>query len=407
MKPKEKLQQIWEIVAWFDGIRWEPREREDTIPGNVFRELPPDKRILTHWLCYITDRMRPFREVWEIGGPIFAEIVHEYSTKASLQVIENFSVAPEKNKKIDRFVSKENSGGRGYAPRYSDDFFAIVRTLYLLEDSNENIVRYLSQHWELCERTLERMNQREEGNVTNIIAFLLYLLSYKDLPKGIYSVRQQREEMDKKLEEYQKHFRNILGNGLKFREEFKNWLKHRRYSGKRLWAALRDYLKVRDEKGRNDLLRALEELGNGELLRRIDNPAVIRDLELPGDVWNIRFFENSLSPLLKELRIHEKNSSKSLRKAFQILGKPDGIYPEQFDISFDFAPRMCDRRLEDFCPFRRGGSAKLCLASTEVEGRYCPIALLCCGYPHLCDPEKCPLKKGLKVDLCSGCQQTR
>ena len=61
------------------------------------------------------------------------------------------------------------------------------------------------------------------------------------------------------------------------------------------------------------------------------------------------------------------------------------FYPEQFDITFDFVPRMCSKKLCDVCPFGQKGVELVCIPS---EDKYCPIAFLSCGYTAKCAGEK-------------------
>jgi len=79
------------------------------------------------------------------------------------------------------------------------------------------------------------------------------------------------------------------------------------------------------------------------------------------------------------------------------------FYPEQFDITFDFVPRMCSKRLCDVCPFGQKGVELVCIPS---EDKYCPVALLSlsCGYTAKCAGEKgnCILSEGIGKGICKG-----
>lgn len=67
---KERITQIFEVVAWLDEKRWNPSNipfMMGDLDNDVFKTLSWQQQILVHWLCYITDRMRPFEEVWRDG----------------------------------------------------------------------------------------------------------------------------------------------------------------------------------------------------------------------------------------------------------------------------------------------------------------------------------------------------
>jgi len=77
------------------------------------------------------------------------------------------------------------------------------------------------------------------------------------------------------------------------------------------------------------------------------------------------------------------------------------FYPEQFDITFDFVPRMCNKKLCDVCLFGQNGVELICI---PTEDKYCPVALLSCGYFAKCEGKKgnCILRKGVGKEICKG-----
>jgi hypothetical protein len=77
------------------------------------------------------------------------------------------------------------------------------------------------------------------------------------------------------------------------------------------------------------------------------------------------------------------------------------FYPEQFDISFDFAPRMCEKRLNLVCPFGENGAENICLGESNFKGQLCPVVLVTCGYIHRCNPDKCPVHEGVGKGTCN------
>ncbi len=69
-------------------------------------------------------------------------------------------------------------------------------------------------------------------------------------------------------------------------------------------------------------------------------------------------------------------------------------YPEQFDISFDFVPRMCMNNNCDICPIgllkyhSKSGFSKTCVKNSNL---YCSVALIDCGYKTGCYVQECNL----------------
>jgi len=78
IKDKELLIKIFKTISWLDTHRWNTEDNYNFV--NFFRnDLTSCEKILTHWICYITDRQMPFEIVWDKGGYVFSELVYEYS----------------------------------------------------------------------------------------------------------------------------------------------------------------------------------------------------------------------------------------------------------------------------------------------------------------------------------------
>ena len=75
MNKSININRLFEITNFLDNARWLSKENYNLI--NFFTTgLSDDEKLLTHWLCYITDRQMPFRRIWDIGGFIFSELVN-------------------------------------------------------------------------------------------------------------------------------------------------------------------------------------------------------------------------------------------------------------------------------------------------------------------------------------------
>ena len=124
--------------------------------------------------------------------------------------------------------------------------------------------------------------------------------------------------------------------------------------------------------------------------------------------------------------LKNKKSNIVVRMLFDKLKEKniqDSCYPEQFDCTFSFVPRMCDSRSDidncNICPFKVNNITKaapinelFCLIDKEdddyypykdddeefydfvrVRNKYCPFLLYSCGYKAKCkDLKNCPNK---------------
>ena len=132
-------------------------------------------------------------------------------------------------------------------------------------------------------------------------------------------------------------------------------------------------------------------------------------LELPGDTWNnnISFQEclgvfqkcNGKKNVSPNVRI--RNIYTELKEKFK---ETIDYYPEQFDCSFDFVPRMCDvggKRNCQYCPISPDKMKTDHLHILDEfchkdKDKYCPFLLYAAGYKIKCrdmDEKICPNKK--------------
>ena len=401
---KVKLLKIWEIIHWLDRARWNPHEAKKVIiPGPIFENLTNSQKILVHWILYITDQQRPYADVWIKGGPIFAEIISNYRQKVrpSLELLKDFS-SPNNGGAVDVFSSKRQLiGGKTirYTPRYGMHILSIARTLYLLESFERDIIKFLHDNWDFINSA---RNEFRGDNHVSRIAFLLYILSYADITRGIVSFHKDERKLKSNLKNYGDRVRKLLSDKNDLTFEFKKWSKGKKYH-KRLWAALRDYLKPGSPfckyfKG------AIEDRGFKDLKNFLahNQSNILRSLEIPGDIWNLRFLDKIfrgliISPVELRERYEDLKDSNLVR---------DRFYPEQFDVSFSFSQYMCDELMEEYCPFKANSRIReYCLVSLGITSgkKLCPVAMITCGFEYYCQTENCPIKEGLSEDLCSGC----
>jgi hypothetical protein len=405
MQISEKLTRVWPIVKWLDDARWNASASGSLIPGPVFISLPPPSQILTHWLCYITDQQRKWETVWTYGGQVFAEIAQQYnnkkirSTQETLELLESFT---ESNgpRKVDTFKSKQQTiGGKkiAYRPRYGTHMLSIAKTLNSLNDFENNIIAYLCGASDFVFGPSSQM----DDSPTLRMVFLLNLLSYDGIFTGLTSFHIQRKEFVEALERDRQRLNNLLYSKAELRNCYHQWI-GRRFI-KRLWAAFRDYVKP-GSFHEPIFVEALRQEGPIAIqfinMLEQDRKSVLHSLEVPGDLWNLRFFQRLFGD--------EINTASHLRHYWKRLHAEgrlsDDFYPEQFDMSFDFTPRMCDQRQEHLCPFRNGSELKrLCLGNSGKR-QLCPVIRILCGYESQCSFAGCPVAEGVLEEVCSGCR---
>ena len=70
----EKLRSIFYVFSALDDIRWSEEANYNLI-NYCCDDLTPSEKLLTHWLCYVTDRQMPFERIWNVGGYVISHLV--------------------------------------------------------------------------------------------------------------------------------------------------------------------------------------------------------------------------------------------------------------------------------------------------------------------------------------------
>lgn len=381
IKDKTGLAKIWKVVSWLDTCRWNSEVNGNYI--NFFeQEMTNCEKILTHWLCYITDRQMPFEKVWDTGGHVFSELVYDYCrNKVSAEdLLNNYYEAytDKKGKQRHRFKAR---GGATFAPRYpSKDFQCILQTLKVLEEYQKNLVFYVV--------TVIRKFQ-DSPDLLAGIACALHLLTYR--------VMHNKADCKRTI--------TIIEDPEQFEQQLRWFKKSSTTNKKRLWCCIRDY-----KKGlyNNVFASGIQEVVEGESsLELIEtwNALPMDQIELPGDVWNNSppFRDNLIGSVVDIADIPKNWKMPTIiREVYKELTSTEqdtAFYPEQFDITFDFVPRMCTKKLCKVCPFGENGVDPICLPSQD---KYCPVALVSCGYLIKCvgKREDCIVAKEIGKGVC-------
>ena len=382
VKDKDSFVEICKVISWLDNKRWNTEDNYNFI--NFFREnLSNSEKILTHWICYITDRQMPFEAVWDKGGYVFSELVYEYERSKLLpQQILNAhyeKYKDNKSKERFRFTSSDNTT---FASRYvTDDYQNILNTLEILNYYERNIINFIVN-------IIKRFKDREVLLIR--IACSLHLLTY---------------QLDGKKSNPQRNLR-VLNDEQEFEKIVEFFKKNSTLGKKRLWCCIRDYKKGLYHKVFSEAIKEVTGREASKFISIWDN-LPMEQIELPGDVWNNSplFINNLFAKILAFDSIPKTwGMPEIIRDVYkQLKGfvEINDFYPEQFDITFDFVPRMCSKKLCDVCPFGQNGVELVCIPSKD---KYCPVALLSCGYMAKCVGVKgdCILKKGIGKAICMG-----
>ena len=399
------MKNIFAITNFIDKARWNSVENYSEINyanSNMYDSL----KILTHYIAYVTDHQMPFQRIWNIGGFVFSKLVEEYSSSnQSIEELVTKYYSTNENKfsfkcSIDESLPSEQKEKLQVDDRASEvqfksrfvttDFCSIYYTLYILEKvAEKSLIQYITKVIQLhLDPQTNRLDEKYSKDIIKRIAFALYILTYQSnkIKKKEQSIEDYISEVKKSAESQNKEVNQILNDLKEFNSGYNKFSEERIYKCKRVWCALRDYMKGLEFK--DFFAKEMKDL----LGDNIGNIFYLKQLELPGDVWNNNDKFISCNFPNKD---HDRTFNKYLREAF--ANQENNInegYVEQFDITFSLAPRMCERKLCTLCPYgilksREHQFNLLCI--NEVS-KLCPIILHSTGYMFQCiGKERCKL----------------
>ncbi len=410
----KKTEAGFKIMKFFDDARYESFTHEAVVHGrpliNYYKHvLDNDTKLLTHWICYVSDRQMPARKIWEVGGYVYSEMIDAFKKKG-LEVLDSnreesffflgkegwgFASQSEGNSRTKAYeknqtrTKKRNVSFR--SRYYPSDFFSFLATFHYLEKYHDRcfskfIVSQVKKH------------HNKEDFVGRLL-YSLYLLTYHDIGRR---TKDHPQDADIGWAENKSQKVNSALTDEEFESGFISFYRNnknsRRFSQKRAWCALRDFLKHPEF---SELFQAL--LVEGGVVDEGVFTEMLSHLELPGDVWNNN---STFRACLCDEKVLENRTDPLnyvLRNEFEKAKGWKGNYPEQFDITYDFIPRMCEVDNCDICPIgaaiKSGARKGKCFESvcSPATGKFCPVALACCGYKMKCKGKKlCDLLKILK-----------
>ena len=397
------------IVNFLDECRWDSENLNNyNLINYAHNNLSNEEKLLTHWISYITDRQMQFEEVWEVGGFVFSDMVKHYRSdgEAVIKCDEPSSfftgsafrarlLCPTDNDLLNKREFMPGAPVEFTSRFYPSDYVSIVYTLNTLEFFGRDFVEYLS--------AIIRLYDGQKYSPDNIIrglAYGLHLLSYEDIGQHKSNTLTNTDWLARanaRTEMIIELFENRGRFSGKVEAFFKDSKYSKRYFSKRVWCSLRDYIKSSEF---SFLLKeALQNKGiKKDVIAMIFSEEARQTSELPGDVWNNKsIFRNCLFRISGTKDIDGEPFNRQLRKIFE-QGNITVGYPEQFDVTFDFVQRMCDKHLCDICPFHAvyepNRIEKICVNKAEM---LCPISLVSCGYVTDCKADVCTLRKLLNL----------
>ena len=388
-----RLSKIFEIMSFFDHFRWSSEENYNLI--NFFKsDLDDDTKLITHWLCYVTDRQMPFKIIWDVGGFVISELITEIKENKTINCLnpssDNSFIGKEDSEKKYYLISKtdankliinnypnyiESNKVKFKSRFFPSDYLAILYTIVFLKDYNFRLSSFIKEIY---------LTHKDNTDFIQRMFFCLYLVTYCNIgqPKsdniGLFC-QNIRSAISRKRE-----IRQILDNKNKFNKLFNVFRRDRIYKQKRAWCSLRDFLKSPEFKIYFKNALREEEVDDGDF-NRLFSRAALTQLELPGDVWNNNSKFRRCILKNTDYENNRESLNKILRKFFNKNPNVAG-YPEQFDVTFDFVPRMCEQNNCDICPINKidnnkNNFHKICLAD---EQKFCAVALVACNYKNNC-----------------------
>ena len=341
MSSNSKIANVFSIIAVIDNARWLQDDNGQRLvnyhinPENISCEVEKAEYIiLSHWLTYICDRQMQYQKIWDKGGYVLSALVKKYQecSISDLRKVLMNSIRFYENDGERKccFISEKGTCDEAlrranftmnepeFAPRFPAlEGISIVNTLVTLK-RNGGLQGYLRK---ILKSDLFKENKQD---AMIILLFAMYKLSYENI------LTNELENKLKGFDIFQNDTRHLDFN----KDDYRNYSKVKIFESKRVNCAIRDYFKKKEY---TEHFERLIDSDCFELLR-----SQLCQIELPGDVWNnnARF-----GKCLKMLGIkHGKNTlNRALRNLYN--NSFDG-YPEQFDVTFDFTPYMCEGRDE-------------------------------------------------------------
>ena len=399
----KEIKEAFRIAECIDNARWKTSSGSLSLVNYSHKtddiedaEEKAEYIILSHWLTYICERQMSFEQIWDNGSFVFSDMVRAYQNEEEIneafvtRFVESYYDEEDKKYKI-RFksetkcdtnnrVSPQNKSDGNivlFASRYpSSDAVSVFKTLKTLKECYTEDKRHTGLY--------TYINNINKYSMIDLL-FHMYKLSYNGIGRPTFNdITSDNGINSSKVLNYQSN---------KPTETIEKYKSDKIFASKRAICALRDYFKGAEYKEHFKIL--LGEKAFDDLSKQLDQ------LELPGDVWNNNSrFGTCMQALGFDYgKVKTKQYlNRALRTAYDNIGDKKVGYPEQFDFTFDFVPRMCEKSNCDIClfaylkkkDFKQDAFNKYCTGNGD---KVCPVLLQYCGYTVIC-------QDAIKTDAC-------
>jgi len=268
---------ILETFSQLDDMRWGYTSNY-TLINYCSDDLTPDEKLLTHWLCYITDRQMPYQRIWDVGGYVISHLVRSYTRDDYDDV---WSL-------VDSYIRRKKDGKIYLECSLREQNDRLER--YGINSPVQFSSKYMPEDITLIFRTLEILSKLSDYSFSKYIYNAIGGETAHS--RAIRKIAAAFEELTYASagSVSTEKFRGVIRS---IKRELKNYQleideQEELFGRKRLWCSLRDYLKSPEF---NPILTsALASAGLENSTQWGRNIIELRDalyvLELPGDIWN-------------------------------------------------------------------------------------------------------------------------
>jgi hypothetical protein len=340
----EKEKRFTKVCIKLDELRF---KNPISFEGIDNLRIKSAEKIYLLWLCSMIDQFYPYETIWESGKKAMHTLLKANSFDAAKKMMKNIG----KDKKGDIVADIPINNEKTFK-LVRDDYIRIKNTFDFLStfedgDIPSRFVKFLGN----CILAFQ-------GKGIHELAYYLNSCLWNNSPVESFSEKEVREFLDMRR--------------------------------KRLWMFIMFLKRNPSTLFRKALMEVYGEKEGEKLfsLWKDDKKFDPKEIELPGDVWNIRLFEY--------LEISKKNARQKARE----LASKFNISPSVFDVTFQIGADKCPsgkNPCEEWhnCPF---GENKKCHKGNK---KFCSVAQWLFGDDNIvCEPKNCPIGNDLGKKMC-------
>ncbi len=346
---------------------------QDYIAKKSLTKEIAEKILLTHYLLYICDRQMNFQYIFKSGGYVISQLVETFLATKDVQKTskDHIYAADTEDKECYFKANLEKNNNK------SENLIEYLKNIDKRNGSDEEI-KFKSRFCPvdiLCIfKTLSTLQEKYHCSFAEFI-------KENDNYKNLSEVAKQMYDLTYKVKQVSKEY--IKPDNLEsLITEFQSNKTFNKYSAKRIWCVLRDFLyhPYCSECYRIILNMSVQDFDKYKKEQ-------IKKLELPGDVWNNNItFAKCFWGKDKFKDKKKYNSSKFTREELHTYKNKCEWNPINFDITFLYVPKMCNERNCSLCPFYK--DFKLEDICHKTTGKYCSFLLYSTGIKYKCPKDK-------------------